>query len=105
MTLLTEEEARAGWVEGGKRSEQVPLRQVFHNPALLFQGQLDNLVRGIVMAPMMPMDRVMSPELVDHLFEEPNLRRSGMDLAALNIQRGRDHGLPGVDGFAFLQLR
>ena len=97
MTLLTEDEARAGWVEGSKLARQVPLRQVFHNPALLFQGQLDSLVRGIVMAPMMPMDRVMSPEVVDHLFEEPNMRKSGMDLAALNIQRGRDHGLPGVD--------
>ena len=52
------------------------------------------------MAPMMPMDRLMSPEVVNHLFEEPNVRRSGMDLAALNIQRGRDHGLPGVDDFA-----
>ena len=96
MTLLTDDEARAGWDEGSKRARQVPLREVFHNPALLFQGQLDDLVRGIVMSPMMPMDRVMSPEVVDHLFEEPNMRRSGMDLAALNIQRGRDHGLPGL---------
>ena len=96
MTLLTEEEARAGWVEGGKRSEQVPLRQVFHNPALIFQGELDNLVRGIVMSPMMPMDRVMSPEVANHLFEKPDMPKSGMDLAALNIQRGRDHGLPGL---------
>ena len=96
MTLLNEDEARAGWYEGSKRARQVPLREVFHNPALLFQGQLDDLVRGIVMSPMMPMDRVMSPEVVDHLFEEPNIRKSGMDLAALNIQRGRDHGLPGL---------
>jgi len=99
MTLLTEDEARAGWDEGSKRARQVPLREVFHNPALLFQGQLDDLVRGIVMSPMMPMDRVMSPEVVDHLFEEPNMRRSGMDLAALNIQRGRDHGLPGYNAY------
>jgi len=99
MTLLTEDEARVGWVEGSKIARQVPLRQVFHNPALLFQGQLDSLVRGIVMAPMMPMDRLMSPEVVNHLFEEPNVRRSGMDLAALNIQRGRDHGLPGYNAY------
>ena len=39
MTLLTEDEARAGWVEGSKKARQVPLREVFHNPALLFQGQ------------------------------------------------------------------
>ena len=52
------------------------------------------------MSPMMPMDRVMSPEVVDHLFEEPNMKRSGMDLAALNIQRGRDHGLPGLSALS-----
>ena len=96
MTLLTEEEARAGWVEGSKLARNAPLRQVFHNPALIFQGELDNLVRGIVMSPMMPMDRVMSPEVVNHLFEKPDMIKSGMDLAALNIQRGRDHGLPGL---------
>ena len=87
-----------GWEEGSKRARNVPLREVFNNPKLLFQGELDNLVRGMVMSPMMTMDRVVTSEVTNHLFQEKN-KRSGMDLAALNIQRGRDHGLAGYNAY------
>lgn len=38
-------------------------------------------------------DSMLVDELRDRLFEQ--VRRIGLDLAALNMQRSRDHGLPG----------
>ena len=50
-------------------------------------------MRGLVSTPMENQDQFMSGEITNHLFEERGIRYSGLDLAALNIQRGRDHGL------------
>ena len=41
----------------------------------------------------------MTEEVANHLFEEVDKPKSGMDLVAINIQRGRDHGIPGYNKY------
>jgi len=95
LTMMTEEDLRT---EG--KGEQVQLRSHFNNPDLIRSGRvMDNLLRGLAMMPMETMDNRITQEVKDHLFEEKDRKPSGMDLPALNIQRGRDHGLPGYNKF------
>ncbi|KAK7102407.1 chorion peroxidase-like [Littorina saxatilis] len=55
-----------------------------------------NVIKGLV-TPINhaeAFDPNVATSLVDHLFENNKAGRPGLDLIALNIQRGRDHGLP-----------
>jgi len=72
----------------------IRLRDGFFNPDMLYETQMiDEMMRGLITTPMENQDQFMSGEVTNHLFEEKNIPKSGLDLAALNIQRGRDHGL------------
>jgi hypothetical protein len=48
--------------------------------------------RGLMAKPMQEVDALVVDDLRNFLFGEPG--SGGLDLIALNIQRGRDHGLP-----------
>ena len=54
------------------------------------------MVKGLSKTPGDPWDNVFAEDIVNHLFEQ-NGPGSGMDLVAINIQRGRDHGIPGYN--------
>jgi len=94
LTLMSEADMDTG------KGLKVPLRTSFENPKLLKTGLVvDSLVRGFIMEKMEEMDSKITGEITDHLFEKKGQRFTGLDLAALNIQRGRDHGLPSYNKY------
>ena len=56
-------------------------------------GLLDNLLRGTSVQSAFKVDSKFSDSVRNRLFETGN-NGCGLDLFALNVQRGRDHGLP-----------
>lgn len=69
------------------------LRNAFFRPDRLnSEGGIEPILRGLSTQAMQAVDAQVVDELRNFLFGDPNA--GGLDLAALNIQRGRDHGLP-----------
>ena len=60
---------------------------------------MDNILRGLTEAHVEVLDSAITEEVVNHLFEERKKPFSGMDLIALNVQRARDHALPGYNEY------
>ncbi|XP_063040751.1 thyroid peroxidase [Engraulis encrasicolus] len=76
----------------------LPLHQAFFSPwRLVRQGGLDPVIRGLLARPAgkLTRDHLMSAELTERLLVLTTPR--ALDLAALNLQRGRDHALPGYN--------
>ena len=77
----------------------LPLSDGFFNPELIYvPGHLDRFLVGLATQPRQKYDNIFTEEVTNHLFQGKN-KSFGMDLVALNIQRGRDHGLPGYNAF------
>ncbi|CAL8342908.1 unnamed protein product [Lota lota] len=75
----------------------VSLHTAFFTPwRIVFEGGVDPILRGLVgqRAKLNTQDHMMNNDLRDRLFEFLNL---ALDLGSLNLQRGRDHGLPGYN--------
>ena len=82
-----------------RTATRVPLSDTFFDPELVYSpGKLDQFLVGLATQPSQNYDNIVSEEVTNHLFQAKN-KSFGMDLVALNIQRGRDHGIPGYNSF------
>lgn len=82
-----------------KKSSMIPLSDTFFNPELMYvPGELDKFLVGMATQPSQKFDNIFTDQVTNHLFQPKN-KSFGMDLVALNLQRGRDHGLPGYNAY------
>ncbi len=70
------------------------LRDAFFNAPLVFteRNDIDPILRGLAWQKSQSFDHMIVDDLRNFLFGPPGA--GGFDLAALNIQRGRDRGIP-----------
>ena len=75
--------------------EMPPLELVdmFFNTSKYRETGTDAILRGLMNQPARKLDEFISSRLTNELFANET-GRSGMDLASLNLMRGRDHGIP-----------
>lgn len=76
--------------------EYVELHKMLFNPYEIYaQGGLDKTLNGAMTTNVERADNYFTTQLTQHLFEQVGSKVPyGLDLVSLNIQRGRDHGLP-----------
>ncbi|KAM4720499.1 eosinophil peroxidase-like [Anableps anableps] len=82
------------------RFPSVPLFKAFFTPwRVIFEGGVDPLLRGLLGRPakLNTQDHMMVDALRERLFQF--VQHLALDLGSLNMQRGRDHGLPGYNAW------
>lgn len=77
--------------EGLPVSEALPLRSSFFAPSVVAEEGIDTIMKYLASDRSQEIDSMVIDDLRNFLFGPPGA--GGLDLAALNIQRGRDHGL------------
>ncbi len=76
-------------------SGNLSLRDSFFDPdKIMLEGGMEPIFRGLAAGQMQKVDGFVNDDVRIFLFNEIGSTPPAMDLVALNIQRGRDHGLP-----------
>ncbi len=73
--------------------------QMFFRPKNLMDmasDGVDGFTRGLCETKAQTVDRYITKEVTTKLFAMMPPHGLGTDLVSLNIQRGRDHGIPGI---------
>ncbi|XP_075230965.1 salivary peroxidase/catechol oxidase-like isoform X2 [Lycorma delicatula] len=93
-------EGRLGLYQEDRNPEvTILLKDHFNKPNLLeSDGYLDSLVRGMATQSCQRMDLAYSDAMIKFLHKNEKYQY-GMDQLSLDLQRGRDHGLPGYNKF------
>lgn len=75
------------------------LSELLQQPYDLYKGGwADNYMMGLINQVAQAFDNSITSEVTNHLFQEPG-KKFGMDLVAINLQRGRELGMPGYNAF------
>ncbi|XP_067125960.1 chorion peroxidase-like [Centruroides vittatus] len=74
------------------RTKMIPLKKLYFNFPYV-RNNLDNVIRGAISQNQVSFDRCMSKSVTKFLYTI-NEKSPTIDLASINIQRGRDHGIP-----------
>ena len=86
-------------IDKNRQSRVMNLKDVFFRPKEMKKlGMMDGLLRGLTDERTKAADSDFVDDLRNHLFETSR-NAGGLDLVAINIQRGRDHGLPGYNAY------
>ncbi|GJM25062.1 MAG: hypothetical protein DHS20C16_14770 [Phycisphaerae bacterium] len=78
-------------IDGGN----IALADAFFNPEEIVTWGIDPILRGLAAQEAQEIDTFVVDGVRNFLFGAPGA--GGLDLVALNIQRGRDHGLPSLN--------
>ena len=61
-----------------------------------YESNMENIIMGMIHNPAQSIGPSLIEDVTNHMFENvPAFKGIGTDLAARNIHRGRDHGIPG----------
>ncbi|KAL0271442.1 UNVERIFIED_CONTAM: hypothetical protein PYX00_008538 [Menopon gallinae] len=80
-------------------NDSLLLKDYFNKPDVIQKPQiLERLVRGLGWQSSQKMDAAFIKDLTNYLYKSVE-NAIGLDVASLDIQRGRDHGLPSYNAF------
>jgi len=91
-TMLSPTLSRLDATDQEASEGHLPLQQGFFIPSEISSNGIDSVLRGLASHPAQQIDTYVVDDVRNFLFGPPG--SGGFDLASLNIQRGRDHGLP-----------
>ncbi|GFQ76016.1 peroxidase mlt-7, partial [Trichonephila clavata] len=68
-------------------------RDLYSNPDLIWDGKMKSILKGVCKVPSAMYDNRYTVDTLDYLYKPPKAD-FGTDLSSVDMQRGRDHGLP-----------